>query len=385
MAAAGGRPAPHLRAVGRRLFAVPYEFDFFQAVRVLERMLSGRKPVGRKWLPADEVVRFRAHQSVAFPPSVITELAPPDDIRPMPTMAVTFLGLTGPSGALPLHYTQLVLDLHRDVRGPERRALRDWLDLFNHRFISLFYRAWEKYRFIIPYERGEAYERREPDTFTGGMLSLVGLGGPEVRGRLRVAVPGTDDEGISREQVLGQVEDLNLLYYGGFFARRTRDATSLSILLNDYFGLAIEVKQFQGQWVPLEPALQTSLGSMGTLGVDAVAGSKVWDVQGRFRLRVGPLTYREFEDFLPDRGPTSARKTLFLLSHLTRMFIGPEFDFDVQLVLKASAVPKCQMTPGGFGARLGWNTWLISDVAAKDADDAVFEGETLTFVREAAA
>jgi type VI secretion system protein ImpH len=119
---------------------------------------------------------------------------------------------------------------------------------------------------------------------------------------------------------------------------------------------------------------------MGTLGVDAVAGSKVWDVQGRFRLRIGPLTYHEFEDFLPDRGPTSLRKTLFLLSHLTRMFVGPEFDFDVQLVLRALDVPRCRMTPEGFGPRLGWNTWLISDAAAKDADDAVFEGETLVFV-----
>lgn len=380
MAAAGGGPTPHLRAVGRRLFAAPYEFDFFQAVRVLERMMPGRKAVGRKWNPGDEVVRFRAHQSVAFPPSVITELLPPDDLRPMPGMAVTFLGLTGPSGALPLHYTQLVLDLHRDVRGPERRALRDWLDLFNHRLISLFYRAWEKYRFIIPYERGEAHNRRDPDSFTRSVLSLVGLGHTELRGRLRVAIPDTDEEGIATEKVLAQVGDLNLLYYGGFFARRTRDATSLSILLNDYFGLAIEVKQFQGQWVALEPGLQTCLGSMGTLGVDAVAGSKVWDVQGRFRLRVGPLTYREFEDFLPDRGPTSARKTLFLLSHLTRTFVGAEFDFDVQLVLRAPDVPRCQMTPDGFGPRLGWNTWLISDVAAADADDAVFEGETLVFV-----
>jgi type VI secretion system protein ImpH len=382
MAAAGGGPTPHLRAVGRRLFAAPYEFDFFQAVRVLERMFRGRKAVGRRAPPADEVVRFRAHQSIAFPPSAITELLPPDAAVPVPLMTVTFLGLTGPSGALPAHYTQLVMDLHRDVRGPERRSLRDWLDLFNHRFISLFYRAWEKYRFHIPYERGEAFDRRDPDTFTKGLFSLVGIGTPGLRGRLRVAVPGTDDEGLPAERVLGRIDDLNLLFYSGLFARRTRDATSLSIILNDYFGLPVEVRQFQGQWLMLEPSTQTCLGSMGTLGTDAVAGSKVWDVQGRFRLRVGPLSYREFEDFLPDRGPTKDRKTLFLISHLTRLHVGPEFDFDVQLVLRAADVPACRMTPEGFGPRLGWNTWLISDAPAKDVDDPVFEGETLVHVRE---
>jgi len=382
MAAAGGRPAPHVRAVGRRLFAAPYEFDFFQAVRVLERMFPRRQTIGRRAPPADEVVRFRAHQSVAFPPSVITELLAPDAGLPVPLMSVTFLGLTGPSGALPTHYTQLILDLHRDVRGPERRALRDWLDLFNHRFISLFYRAWEKYRFFVPFERGEAFDRRDPDTFTRALLSLVGLGTPAFRGRLRVAVPGTDEEGLPAERDLGHVADLNLLFYGGLFARRTRDATSLAIVLNDYFGLAVEVRQFQGQWLNLEPAAQTCLGSMGTLGVNAVAGSKIWDVQGRFRLRVGPLSYREFEEFLPDRGATPQRKTLFLMSHLTRLFVGPELDFDIQLVLRAADVPQCQTIDTGFGSRLGWNTWLITEKPPADADDPVFEGETLVHVRE---
>ena len=222
---------------------------------------------------------------------------------------------------------------------------------------------------------------REPDTFTRALFSLVGLGTPAFRGRLRVAVPATDDEGLSAERVLGHVSDLNLLFYGGLFARRTRDATSLAILLNDYFGLAVEVRQFQGQWLNLEPAAQTSLGSMGTLGVNAVAGSKIWDVQGRFRLRVGPLSYREFEEFLPDRGDTPKRKTLFLMSHLTRLFVGPELDFDVQLVLRAGDVPHCQMADQGFGSRLGWNTWLITKKPPADVDDPVFEGETLVHVR----
>ena len=381
MAAAGRGSAPPVRSVAQRLLAEPYEFDFFQAVRILERMAPTRRAVGRRGQPSDEVVRFRAHQSVAFPPSAVTELLPPDEDFASPRMAVTFLGLTGPSGALPLHYTQMILDLHRDVRGPERRALRDWFDLFNHRLISLFYRAWEKYRFHIPYERGDAFDRKSPDAFTQSLFSLIGFGPPEIRGRLRVAVPGLDDEGLPQETILGSVDDLSLLYYAGFFANRVRNATSLSILLNDYLGLPVEVKQFQGQWLQLEPASQTCLGSTGSLGVDSVAGSRVWDVQGRFRLRLGPISYRQFQEFLPDRGPTSARKTLFLLSHMTRSFVGPDLDFDVQLILNRFEVPACQLTaPPGLGARLGWNTWLTSRPPDRDPDDAVFEGETLVHV-----
>jgi type VI secretion system protein ImpH len=372
---------PRLTGVAKKLFTDPYQFDFFQAVRLMERVFPDRKAVGKRTAPTEEILRFRAHPSVAFPPSAITDLLPADFDFPIPRMTVSFLGLTGPSGALPLHYTQLILDLHRDVRGPERRALRDWFDLFNHRFISLFFRAWEKYRFYIPYERGEAFQK-EPDPYTLGLFSLIGLGTPSLRQRMRVAVPGWDEEGLPTEKPLTRIDDLGLLFYSGFFAQRIRNAANLSLLLNDYFQLPIEVQQFQGQWLQLEPPAQTCLGRMGTLGVDAVAGSRVWDVQGKIRLRVGPLAYKEFEAFLPDRTPISERKTLFSISHLTRFYIGNEIDFDVQLIVRKEAIPECQMVESGFGARLGWNTWLISKTPTRDAEDAVFESECLIHIAE---
>src|SRR5262245_65776263 len=104
MAAEGGGPPPPVRAVGRRLFAAPYEFDFFQAVRVLERIFPKRRAVGRRAAPGDEVIRFRAHQPIAFPPSVITELLAPDAAMPLRLLTETYLGLTEPSGARPHPY-----------------------------------------------------------------------------------------------------------------------------------------------------------------------------------------------------------------------------------------------------------------------------------------
>ena len=162
-----------------------FEFDFFQAVRVLERLSLKRTPVGFDGPPAEEVARFRAHLSMSFPPSQIIALDPPNEERSSPLLTVTFMGLYGPSGVLPTHYTQLLMDLVRDVRGPERRSLRDWLDLFDHRFISLFYRAWEKYRFHLKYDRGEAF-RAVPDTFTLALRCLMGLGTPGHTHRLQV-------------------------------------------------------------------------------------------------------------------------------------------------------------------------------------------------------
>src|SRR5205823_4143592 len=82
-------------------------------------------------------------------------------------------------------------------------------DLFNHRFISLFFRAWEKYRFYVPYERGE-YAKAEPDPFTLGLFSLVGMGVPQLRNRLRVSAWEEHDEG-PRERVLARIDELALL------------------------------------------------------------------------------------------------------------------------------------------------------------------------------
>jgi type VI secretion system protein ImpH len=392
MAAAGGGAAAGVTpSVRDRLFAEFYEFDFFQAVRLLERVQPGRRPVGRDHAPADEVARFRPHLSLAFPPSQIVALDPSDEDRSAPLVTVTFFGLYGVTGVLPVQYTQLLLDLGRDVRGPERRSLRDWLDLFNHRATSLFYRAWEKYRFYVAYDRGDA-RGKEPDTFTLAVRSLMGLGSPGLGDRLEVRTAElgarTEDE-LRRtdfgpalrasSSVLARVDDLALLYYAGFFAQRPRNAANLRLLLADYFAVAVEVCQFRGQWLAVPEADQTRLGAMGVLGVDAVAGSHVWDCASRFRVRLGPLSYARFDDLLPDPAPAPARKTFFMVAQLARLFAGPELDFDVQLVLAADQVPETELTDGaGAGPHLGWNVWLISEAPAAPADDAVFETDWVT-------
>jgi len=360
-------------SVADRLFAEGYAFDFFQAVRLLERLAPQRRPVGRAGPPPSEIVRFRAHLSLSFPPSSLYEVQPPTTALPVPAMIVSFLGLTGPSGILPRHYTEMLLRLERESKGPEKNALRAWLDLFNHRLISLFYRAWEKYRFYVAYERGD-YAGREPDSFTQALLSLVGLGLPALRHRLHFSVP--DKTEPTWQRVLARIDDLSLLHYSGYFAHRPRCAVALEALLCDYFGLPIRVRQFHGQWLLLDEANQSRIGVVGgqcELGVNLVAGDRVWDVQSKIRIVLGPLSHAEFDEFLPDRAPTRSRKAFFLLCHLVRLYVGPTLDFDVQLILKAEDVPACQITEdAATAARLGWNTWSLSGALPHDADDAVF-------------
>jgi type VI secretion system protein ImpH len=317
----------------------PYRFDFFQAVRLLSRLLSGREVVGRFHPPATEVVRFSAHATLSFPASEIQSLAWNEDQQPV--MRVNFMGLTGPVGVLPLYYTELVMDRLR----ARDTTLRDFLDIFNHRSISLFYQAWEKYRFTIAYERGE------PDRFSQLLLSALGLG----------------PRGLEKRQ---DVSDESLMFYGGLVAQQPRSAVALERLLSDYFDVPIEVEQFVGAWYRLDPETQTRMQDTGDLseqlGMGAVVGDEVWDPQSRVRLKIGPLPLERYLDFLPN-GSAHA-----LLKAITRFFSGDDVDFEVQLILKREAVPVCELGAEGEDApRLGWLTWVKSLPMPQDPSDTI--------------
>jgi len=311
-------------------------FEFFQAVRVLERLFPDREPVGGGAHPAREVARFGAHLTFSFPASEIQEVQIREGDEAPPRVTVNFMGLTGPSGVLPQNYTELLLE--RAYRKDP--TLREFLDLFNHRMISLFYRAWEKYRFPVSYERGN-------DSFTRYLSSLIGMGTQGMQQRLGF-------------------EDQSLLLYAGLFQQRPHSAVALESILRNYFGLPVSVSQFFGHWVRLGEENQTRLGRQNhRLGFQAVLGSRIWDRQSKFRVRLGPMTCAAFESFLP--GGRSHEP----LMQLSRLFAGLELDFDVQLVLRAREVPACRLRSGGEGARLGLSSWLKVCEFTHEADDPV--------------
>ncbi len=344
--AAENRRTDH--SVADVLFEEPYRFEFFQAVRLLERLAPQRRPVGRYGEPADEAVRFRTRVSLAFAPSQVHQLTEATEEEGTEAgqpaqMMVAFMGLTGPAGVLPHHYTELLIERTRY----KDTALAEFLDLFNHRMISLFYRAWEKYRFPVAYERAGG-EVGEPDPFTEFLFNLVGLGTRGLRQRQSFA-------------------DEILLFYGGLFAQRPHSASAMAAMLGDYFGVRAAIEQFSGQWLKLEEESLTRLGGdHAELGVTAVAGSRVWDAQSKFQLRVGPLTFNEFVTFLPSGSAFQPA------AEMTRLLAGMEFDFDVRLTLKAEEVPNCVLTTKAKRLpMLGWTTWLKTGPFAEDDSQVV--------------
>lgn len=317
----------------------PFRFDFFQAVRLLERLIPDRAPVGKFEPPAKEISHFGAHSSLAFPASQIQAMDWPEK-GPL-RMVVNFMGLTGPQGVLPNPYTSLLIERLR----MQDTSARDFFDVFNHRMISLFYQAWRKFRFDVAYERGER------NRFSRELLSLVGLGTDCLQERQ--AIP--DDA---------------MIYYAGLLGQRPRSAQALKQILEDYFEVPVEIEQASGGWYRLDTETQCCLAEGSTdsekLGFGAVVGDEIWNQQSRVRVVLGPLTLERYRDFLPDGSCWEP------LRAWVRFFSNEEFDFDVKLILERKGVPPCELgADEETGPRLGWVSWVKSAPFGRDPDDTV--------------
>jgi type VI secretion system protein ImpH len=341
---------PGMALLQQRLAERGYEFDFFQAVRLLERLSPDRAPVGRFSVPGSEVARFEVNQEMGFPASAIEGI---EFVEGQPArVKVNFMGLTGPQGVLPLYYTEL---LRERLRARDQTAA-SFFDLFNHRIISLFYQAWEKYRFPIAYERGDR------DRFSHHLLDLIGLG----------------TQGLENRQPL---PDDSLIFYTGLLSQRARSASALRNLVADYFDVPCEVEQFIGGWYPLIEETQCCLDAEDAtiseqLGFGAVVGDEVYDQQSAVRIILGPLSLERYCGFLPQGAGHEPLKAL------VRLFGGPTIDFEVKLILAKEEVPECHLGPRPAAVceeeefaleniQLGWTSWVKTAPRQADAADAI--------------
>ncbi|TWT36540.1 hypothetical protein KOR34_14460 [Posidoniimonas corsicana] len=360
---------PDAPSVQQQLYAEGASFDFFQAVRLLEQSSAGADRDRRLGSPA---VRFSTPPSTAFPASAIDSITPDDADENTSRVRVNFMGLTGPSGVLPRHYTELLIQLECRLRDAAKRTLNAWYDLFNNRLIGQLYRVWAKCRIDRGLADGVA-DRTQADPFSTALYSLIGVATPKLRNRLSVTQP-TGQGGAA--EVVDQIPDSVLARHVGTLSRRRRSASQVAAMLSSHFRVPVEIEQFQGQWLQLSPAEQTRAGAWGAanrLGVDAVLGSRVWDRQSRIRVRVGPLDAQQFARFLPDAGGGQDRRRFVSLCQMVRLAIGPELDFDVQLVLRKSDIPRLSAQRDGDRPRLGWSSWLAAAPLERDGGEPVFE------------
>ena len=335
------RTATHALALFEALRRQPYAFHFFQALRRIECLHQDKPRLGKSLRLADDSVRLAQEPSLAFAPATLAAFDPGGGERP-PRLYEHFLGLFGPQGPLPLHLTEYARDR---LRNEGDRTFAGFADLFHHRMLCLFYRAWADTQPTV------SFDRPETDRFNVYVGAQFGLGMPSLWNR--DAVP-----------------DLAKFHYAGRLVSQTRNPEGLQAILEDFFKLPAIIETFVGHWLPLSEASRCRLGetpATGLLGMTAVIGERVWDCQYKFRIVIGPMGLQEFQRFLP--GSDSLRR----LVAWVRNYVGDELLWDVNLILKKEEVPPLVL---GEGSQLGWTTWLTSQPLARDADDLKLDAVT---------
>lgn len=343
-----------------RLNVQAWGYDFFALVRRIEALHGNEPGFGISSRASEDPVRFAQEPSLAFPPSRIAQFHFPRSNAPA-RLFVNFMGMLGPMGPLPLHLTEYAYQ--RELHHKDRTFAR-FLDIFNHRMVSLFYRAWAASQMPATYDRAgppvagdnlnESERERlltlDGDRYATYIGALFGLGSEDVR--YRDAVP-----------------DVGKLHFAGRLSGNARGPEGLCAILRSYFGVEASVEEFAGRWMELSEQYWCRLGSgglssmLGTQGEGmSVAGTRVWDCQGMFRIRLGPMSLRDYERLLP--GSASATR----LDAWIRNYIGDEFSWEAVLVLRAEEVPGTQL---GKGSKLGWTSWVRSQDNTEDRDELV--------------
>lgn len=340
-------------SVMRRLLERPQQFQFFQAVRLLDLLLKRHAQAAQVTL--EQVVRCKNSVSLRFPPSQIEAMSVEAD-TPLDTDAAlrralddgqlrrihvtpAFMGLLGVGGVLPYCYTDAIaaqVHLDKDESG------RAFLDSFTHRSLTLFYRAWEK--FHVEY-------RRDGDGNDGLLplqLALAGAG-PRLGKRVGLQPPASP------------IPDEVVAYYAAMLRHRPVSAAVMAGVLNDYFGLPIRLEQFVGAWETLPPRERTCIGkSHCQLGFNINLGPRYWRRDLCVRLWLGPLSRAQFNQFLPDGDGAQALQAMLAL------FAAPPIRFEVHLILRASDITPIKLD---FRSRLGRGV-VLGGPTTRDQDMA---------------
>jgi type VI secretion system protein ImpH len=306
----------------------PWAHDFFTVLRHIEALSPTAPRLGRALRPSAEPLRLGQDPELDFAPAALTSFR--TSSRQPPRLGTRFLGLFGPMGALPLHLTEYARDRLHNHADP---TLARFADVFHHRALLLFYRAWAQSQ---PTAQAD---RPDDDQFAKWVSALFGQAPATLR--QADAVPDTAKR-----------------HMAGHLARATRNPESITKVLRQYFAVPVRVESWVGHWLSLRPEDRSRLGPPGTgrgnaLGISAVLGAQVWDRQFKLRLHIGPLSLAQYQQFLP------GQVAQLELRDWMRQLLGFDMLWDVQLVLKGSEVPALVLGQGPPTApALGLSTWL---------------------------
>ncbi len=327
--------------IEEKLAENPYLFGFFEAVRWLEAQSPDNPRLGYSKRPQEDTLRLGQECSLRFAPSTLSQWKQQENGKAKLTQY--FFGLFGPNGPLPLHLTEHVRHRLRHLHDP---TMVEFFDIFHHRLISLFYRAWADVQPTVQ------LDRKDQDRFGFYIDSMFGVAEPAMR--KRDAMP---DE-VKR-------------CFVGRLSRSVPNAEGLEAIIGEFFGIPVRIEEFVGEWLDIPAEDYCYLNddkTTGQLGVTTIIGTRSWQCQHKFRIILGPMTLDAYMRMLP----TGSR--MQSLVDIVRNYIGLELNWDVNLILEQEEIPDSQL--GAMG-QLGWTSWLAGKSEYKDGASLFLTPEVL--------
>ncbi|AFC86194.1 type VI secretion system baseplate subunit TssG [Frateuria aurantia] len=328
--------AQGLEAFWQQLAQTPYAFDLYHLLRWLDARGDHTVLLGRAARSKGELLRLGQEPSMAFAPSTLASVKPRHGPG-LPKVSIFSFGLFGPNGPLPLHLTEFARDRQRNY-GDD--TLSAFADIFHHRLILLFYRAWADAQATASLDR--------PDTarFDRHVASLIHLGLPAQRHR-------------------DTVPDHVRYFFAGHQVRLSRNPEGLLQMLRGHLQIPVELAEYMPHWIGVTGGSRACLTSRApALAGGALLGLAVRDVQSSFRLILGPLSWSQYRQFLPLAAGTR------LVVDWVRHYLGVELQWDLLLRLAADEVPALRL--GEIEVALGWGSWLGRRLTSRSADDLLF-------------
>lgn len=304
----------------KNLLSKPGSYALPQAVDALLNALEKDEFKNRK-----DLLRYKVNPELSFPPSDIKsiEITENSNGKIQTSLMLNIMGLHGAGSPLPAYFTEHVAK-HQD----ETDALRDFFDIFNHRLISLLLESNQKYRYYKRYSAGAV------DKVSSYFFSFMG-------------------QGNLAQRISSHIHWPRLMPFIGLLSFNGESAETMERVLQHYFDFShIQVCPCIRRWVAIAEDQQILLGTHNNIvGENLVLGSRITDINGKFRISISELSWEEFYEYLP------VGKHFATLHTLIKFILKSRLTFDIGLNLKPKEIQAWKIgTENTF--HLGWSTWI---------------------------
>ncbi|WP_322062864.1 type VI secretion system baseplate subunit TssG [Paraburkholderia sp. J63] len=313
-----GNDLPNIEPLVAALLARAPRMSFMQLCRLLELGAPDRPGFGTRDTAAHEPVRFGAWTRTGFPAGEVAAVEfdeAQDGYGPPapPTIRTTFMGLYGVDAAVPSHMIDDIV-----LREEGHEVVESFLDRFHHRFVTLLYRAWKKYRYP------ESFRPGGTDAHSRNLLCLVGFGWGDKPGR-------------------AGLPDVRMLALLGLLALKTRTPEGLAgVIALAVPGADVGVEEFfpafTGTGTPRPLTSSVSARDQGRDGVRGLGSGYVLGRRMAYRSRAVRVTLRpgsaqQAHDLLP--GAWLQRELIAFV----RLYAGVKADVHLRMEVSSRIAP----------------------------------------------